>query len=85
MKDQDATHGVVHLLMATIRLMVRSTRESRQIVTSGTWGNQYVYFLNWAGGLFRENLPQAKWHPMNWIATRNESRFPIVTRVVARK
>jgi SAM-dependent methyltransferase len=56
-----------------------------QIVTSGAWGNQYVYFLNWAGVLFRENPPQAKWHPMNWIATRNESRFPIVTWVVARK
>lgn len=56
-----------------------------EVLESGGWGNQYVYFLNWAGVLFTENPPQAWWHPMHWITRKNDERFPVVTWVVARK
>lgn len=60
-------------------------RPHGEVLESGSWGNQYVYFLNWAGVLFTENPPQARWHPMHWITRKNEERFPVVTWVVARK
>jgi hypothetical protein len=36
-------------------------------------------------GLRFEGIPHARWHPMHWVATRNDPDWPIVTWIVAQK
>lgn len=55
-----------------------------KIIDVGGWGNQYVWFVDWLG-LRYEGIPEASWHPLNKIATRNDKDWPIVTWIVAQK
>ena len=64
-----------------LRLLHRNWSE---IIESGGWGN----FAAWSvvqDGLRFEGVPHARWHPLHWLATRNDPLWPIVTWIVARK
>ena len=65
-----------------LRLLCRGQGD---VLNCGGWGNRYVWFLNWLGVIYGENVPVAVWHPYSWIARFNEWRYPVVTWVVARK
>jgi SAM-dependent methyltransferase len=56
-----------------------------EILMKGSWGNRYLWMLNWAGVLFDQHVPLAKWHPYHRISVINETAFPVVCWVVARK
>lgn len=55
-----------------------------KVVSAEGWGNRYVWILD-ALGLRFKPVPNKKWHPLHWIATYNESNWPIVTWIVAIK
>lgn len=59
-------------------------RKFSSIVECGGWGN----FDAWRivrSGMPEVGVPHARWHPLNRIATRNESSWPIMTWIVAQK
>ncbi len=55
------------------------------IVDVGGWGNRYLWGLSWLGLLLSERVPEPAWHPYNRVAVFNESDYPIITWIVARK
>lgn len=63
---------------------LRLLHRDADVIAVGGWGN----FLAWPAmlsGLRYVPIPHAKWHPLNWLATRNDPDWPIVTWVLARK
>jgi len=52
------------------------------VIDAGGWGNLYVWPFILAG-LRAEPIPDAPWHPAHWIATLNDSAWPITTWVLA--
>jgi SAM-dependent methyltransferase len=58
--------------------------EKAEIVTVGGWGNRLVWVAA-ALGLRKTPVPRAKWHPLHWVATRNEPKWPVATWVVAHR
>ena len=55
-----------------------------EIIEFGGWGNHYVILLR-VLDLFFIDVPECRYHPLYWIACRNEEDFPLVTWVIARK
>lgn len=48
------------------------------------WGNPFVWpFV--ALGLQYQPIPNARWHPAHWLATKNTKSWPIVTWVLVKK
>ena len=64
-----------------LKLLVKSYG---QILDVGGWGNFYVWLFIILGLRFQP-IPNAKWHPAHWLATKNQSTWPIVTWVLAKK
>lgn len=64
-----------------LRLLVRDHGE---VVEAGGWGNPLVWPYIKAGLRF-EPIPHSRWHPLHWLATRDNPKWPVVTWVVARK
>ena len=60
------------------------TREHGDILDVGGWGNPLVWLFV-ALGLRHSPIPHARWHPAHWLATKNSSKWPIVTWVLSRK
>jgi SAM-dependent methyltransferase len=56
-----------------------------EVLLTGSWGNRFLWLLSWAGVLFDQHVPLAKWHPYHKIAVIDEPKFPVVCWVVARK
>ncbi len=54
------------------------------VIDVGGWGNPYAY-LFFALGFRYLPIPNAPWHPANWIAKTNDALFPITTWVFAKK
>ncbi len=55
-----------------------------ETVDVGGWGNRFVWVLEFFGLRFVP-VPANRWHPLHWIATKNEKNWSIVTWIVARK
>ncbi len=55
-----------------------------QIIDCSGWGNFYVWLLI-RDGIRADGVPHAKWHPVHWLATKNDPEWPIVTWIMARK
>lgn len=55
-----------------------------EIVEAGGWGNPYMWIFI-AAGLVYEPIPDCRWHPAHWLATRNSPTWPATTWVLARK
>jgi len=55
-----------------------------KIVELGGWGNHYVILLR-VLDIFFTTVPECRFHPLYWIACRNDEDFPLVTWVVAKK
>lgn len=55
-----------------------------KIIEVGGWGNKYVWLID-SLGLRYEGIPEAKWHPLHKIATKNDKTWPIVTWAIAEK
>lgn len=55
-----------------------------EIIDANGWGNPYVWPFVGLGLRFMP-IPDAKWHPAHWLATKNVDKWPIVTWVMARK
>jgi SAM-dependent methyltransferase len=60
------------------------TKKHGEVLDIGGWGNPYVWLFA-AVGLRYEPIPDARWHPAHWIATKNSSKWPIITWVFCRK
>ncbi|MFO7179158.1 MAG: methyltransferase domain-containing protein [Pseudomonadota bacterium] len=54
------------------------------VLEAAGWGNPAVLALDWLRLRFLP-VPEARWHPMHWVATWNRADWPISTWVVARK
>ena len=54
------------------------------IVEVGGWGNRTIWRYMELG-LRYQRVPKATWHPLHRAAIRNDSEWPIVTWIVARK
>jgi SAM-dependent methyltransferase len=54
------------------------------VIECGGWGNPYVWLIVWLGLRF-DGVPEARWHPLHKLATRNNADWPIVTWIIARK
>lgn len=59
-------------------------KEWSEIIEVGGWGNFQVWSVV-QDGLRYVGVPHAKWHPLHKIAMKNDSEWPIVTWVAARK
>lgn len=55
-----------------------------EVIECGGWGNLSVWNIA-ADNMRYEGVPHAKWHPLHWIAIKNDPLWPISTWVVARK
>jgi SAM-dependent methyltransferase len=55
-----------------------------EILDASGWGHPSIVLLDLLG-LRHEPIPEARWHPGNWIARANRQTWPVVTWVVARK
>ena len=55
-----------------------------EVIEYGGWGNFEVWSVV-RDGMRLEGVPHAKWHPLHWVATKNDSLWPIVTWIVAKK
>lgn len=63
---------------------LRELFKGREILACGSWGNFFALAMIYCGA--RSVLvPEAKWHPVNWIARRQEKSWPITTWIIARK
>ena len=60
------------------------TKQHGDILDVGGWGNPYVWPFSFIGLRFQP-IPNARWHPANWLAIKNNSRWPIVTWVLNKK
>jgi SAM-dependent methyltransferase len=60
------------------------TKQHGDTLDVGGWGNPYVWPFVFIG-LRKQAIPNARWHPANWLATKNNSRWPIVTWILTRK
>lgn len=54
------------------------------VIEAAGWGNPYVWLYS-AFGLRFMPIPDSRWHPGHWIATKNDPEWPISTWVLARK
>lgn len=54
------------------------------IIDIGGWGNPYVWLFT-SIGLRYQPIPDARWHPAHWIATKQVVEWPIVTWLLAKK
>lgn len=54
------------------------------VIEAAGWGNPYVWLYS-AVGLRFMPIPDSRWHPGHWIATKNDPEWPISTWVIARK
>lgn len=59
-------------------------RKHGEIIEASGWGNPYVWLYS-AFGLRFMPIPNNRWHPGHWIATKNDPAWPISTWVLARK
>jgi len=59
-------------------------KDFSEIIESGGWGNPYVLLLR-VLDLFYTPVPECRFHPLHWIARRNDSDFPLVTWIIAKK
>ena len=55
-----------------------------EIISVEGWGNRAVWIADFLG-LRYVPIPHAPWHPLHKIATKNNTEWPIVTWIVARK
>lgn len=55
-----------------------------EVIEAAGWGNRMVWIAA-ALGFRRAPVPHATWHPLHWVATRNNPLWPLATWVVARK
>jgi len=76
-------HDMWRFTPEALELLCQQAGFSR-VVETGGWGNQYVWLLDWLGLLW-EPVPIARWHPVNRIARRNDTHWPIVVWVIAQK
>jgi SAM-dependent methyltransferase len=60
------------------------TKQHGDILDVGGWGNPYVLLFSLIGLRFQP-IPDARWHPAHWLATKNNSRWPISTWVLTKK
>lgn len=61
-------------------------RDFSEIIQYDGWGNRLALVLCFISNRLRLiNIPESKWSPLNFIATLNDERYPIVTWVVAKK
>ena len=59
-------------------------RGKGEVIEAAGWGNRFVWVYAEIGMRF-EPIPEAKWHPLNWLARKNSEDWPISTWVVAKK
>ncbi|MEX2351335.1 MAG: methyltransferase domain-containing protein [Balneolaceae bacterium] len=60
------------------------TKQHGTILDCGGWGNLFVWPFIFFGLRFQP-IPNASWHPVHWIAIKNQRRWPIVTWVLSEK
>lgn len=64
-----------------LRLLCQGVAEPIEI---GGWGNLSLFAVTRLG-LRYAPVPEARWHPLYWAATRNNPRWPVTTWLVARR
>jgi SAM-dependent methyltransferase len=60
------------------------TKKHGTIIDVGGWGNPYVWLFI-ALGLRSQPIPNTRFHPAHWLATKNNDSWPIHTWIFARK
>jgi SAM-dependent methyltransferase len=60
------------------------TEQHGTIIDVGGWGNPYVWVFASLGLRFQP-IPNNKWHPAHWLATKNDPKWPIITWVLSIK
>lgn len=60
------------------------SRQFAEVIDCGGWGNFEAWDLI-RDGLRFDGIPHATWHPLHQLAIRNDSIWPIVTWIVAKK
>ena len=64
-----------------LRLLVPGGAE---VVDAGGWGNPLVWLVVALGARFAP-VPDARWHPLHWLATWDHPDWPVVTWLVLKK
>lgn len=59
-------------------------RNWSEIIEVGGWGNFHVWSVV-RDGLRFTGVPHSKWHPLHYLAVKNDPLWPIVTWIVAKK
>ena len=60
------------------------TKPHGELLDYGGWGNRYIGLLDMLGLRFQP-IPHAKWHPLHWIAMKNQPERPLTTWVLVQK
>lgn len=77
----DYPHDYWRFTPNALRLLVE---KQGNIIDVGGWGSPYVWIFI-AMGLSFEPIPNAVWHPANWVATKNVEKWALITWVLATK
>jgi SAM-dependent methyltransferase len=59
-------------------------RDFSEIIKVGGFGNPWIWVVS-ALGMRSTPVPHSKWHPLNYIATKNDTNWPVSVWIVARK
>lgn len=59
-------------------------KEFSEIIDVGGWGNEWVWYLTRLG-LRYDGIPNARWHPLHFVATWNDDEWAVSVWIVARK
>lgn len=61
-------------------------KDFTRIIQCEGWGNRFAALLSLVGDRVRNiQIPEKKLSIRNWLATKNESRYPLVTWIIAQK
>jgi SAM-dependent methyltransferase len=64
--------------------LARLHKDYSEILVADGWGNALMPVIG-ALGLTRMPVPEASWHPLNWLARANRPSYAFVVWVIARK
>ena len=79
-----AIHGPGDFWRFTPEGLALLHRGAAEVVNAGGWGHPFIPFLTFFGFVWLP-IPESRWHPLNFFATRDRSSYPHVVWVVARK
>ena len=61
-------------------------RNFSEIVSCNSWGNRWAHALFFLHDKARDwQVPKQSWHPLHYLATKNDTTYPLTVWIIAKK